>query len=1014
MSEEMDLFSFSQSTPPSPEERIRELTETILHHDNLYYNQATPEISDAEYDKLFRELETLEEKYPHLKSPNSPTQRVGGKPIDGFQQITHAVPMLSIDDVFEWSEELIQSIKPWVLNLLPKIEASKSVEERQNLFKSVPSEIREKVQYVIKNVRESGASPDRTEQELIEFYQRLRKNLGRDNITVTVEPKIDGVAVSLLYRNGTLTYAATRGDGTTGDDITHNVRTIRCIPLDLKVAGASHSEPSPAIDLDNILPYVTTHERTSTSTRTSRSPAQSSTQSLAQRLLNDLRGSDGADVSQRLRQEAQSVVSWALESGRLLDPRRFGRLAARYPQLGGQSEHTVFHLESRYRVIKFTLPPNFGAQGDALAYLKNLDASNALFGDDIVLHGVLETKRGPALVISQPYIPGVAPSPSEVESWFKASGYHSTGHNRWKNNTTGAEVADAHVGNLIKTEDGELIPIDLQVLHPGDADLTSTIQDPPSTIPATLELRGEIFMPNSAFAAMNAERDEEGLPTFANPRNATAGTLKQLDPKIVAKRPLAFLAHGLGAYDGPPLATEHDFHVLLDSLAIPRNQPTLIAHTLEKLLESVAHINSHRHTLDYGTDGAVVKVLDHAERQQLGFTSRAPRWAAAYKFLPEQKETILKDITIQVGRTGVLTPVAELEPVLISGSTVSRATLHNQDEIDRKQIHIGARVLVEKAGEIIPAIVKVTQPVPGSNTFSIFDHVHGVCPSCSGPISQEEGFVAWRCTNFQCPAQAVTRIAHFASRKALDIDGLGETVADALVRHGYCKTPLDLFDLTEETLANLNLGTEESPRRFGEKNATKVLASLTEAKSKPLNRWLYAMGIRHLGESAAKELTRLHSSLTEIASSPILAELLKDTRADAKKKNELLAPLAITGDIGPAVAETVIAFFSSEAGQHVLTRLATLGIHPQSTIHNLQSPSGTLSGLTFVLTGSLSIDRDDMKALIESHGGKVSGSVSTKTHYVLAGEGGGSKRDKAIQLGIPLINEEGLQQLIQS
>lgn len=1013
MSEEMDLFSFSPSTPPSPAERIQELSNIILHHDDLYYNQASPEISDAEYDKLFRELEELEDKHPQLKSPNSPTQRVGGKPIEGFQQITHAVPMLSIDDVFEWSEELIESIKPWVLDLLPKIEASKPGEDRQNLFKSVPSELREKVQYVIKNIRDSGSSPDRTEQELIEFYQRLRKNLGRDNITVTVEPKIDGVAVSLLYRDGKLAYAATRGDGTTGDDITHNVRTIRSIPLDLKVAGAPTSEPSPAVDLDNSLPYVATHERTSTSTRTSRPPAQSSTQSLAQRLLDDLRGGDGTDVSQRLRQEAQSVVSWAFESGRLLDPRGFGRLAARYPQLGGQSEHTVFHLQSRHRVIKFTLPPNFGAQGDALAYLRNVDASNSLFGDEIILHGVLQTKRGPALVISQPYIPGVAPTPSEVESWFKDSGYHSTGHNRWKNDATGAEIADAHVGNLIKSEDGDLIPIDLQVLHLGEADLTSPIHNPTSTIPSLLEIRGEIFMPNTAFAAMNAERDEEGLPTFANPRNATAGTLKQLDPKIVAKRPLAFLAHGLGAYDGPPFETEHDFHTLLDSLAIPRNQPALIAHTLDELLECVAQINTHRHTLDYGTDGAVVKVLNHSERQQLGFTSRAPRWAAAYKFLPEQKETLLKDITIQVGRTGVLTPVAELEPVLISGSTVSRATLHNQDEIDRKQIHIGARVLVEKAGEIIPAIVKVTRPAPGFNIFSIFNHVHRHCPSCHGPISQEEGFVAWRCTNFQCPAQAVTRIAHFASRKALDIDGLGETVADALVRHGHCKTPLDLFDLTEETLANLNLGTEEAPRRFGEKNAAKVLASLTEAKTTPLNRWLFAMGIRHLGESAAKELARLHSSLSEIAASPILAELLKDTRPDAKKKNDLLSPLAITGDIGPAVAETVTAFFASDAGQHVLTRLAALNINPQSPISHLPSVQGPLSGKTFVITGTLSIDRDEMKALIESQGGKVSGSVSAKTHYVLAGEGGGSKRDKALQLGVPVIDEESLHQLIQ-
>lgn len=844
---EPDLFSFAGSK--SPEARIRELRETIRHHDELYYNQAAPEISDADYDKLYRELEDLEKTHPELHDPNSPTLRVGGAPLKEFQQVRHLVPMLSIDDVFE-----------------------------------------------LKDAPEPAA-------ELITFYQRLRKNLGRDDIPVTVEPKIDGVAVSLLYRDGKLERAATRGDGTTGDDITQNVRTIRCIPLEIKVAGASGTS---RVDADNTLPHLETHERPSTSTGTGGTPAQGAAQCMAQRLENDLGGSDGADVPQRLRQEAQSVVS----------------------ETGGITRGTN-RLES-----------TCGTPLDS----KSQNADPHGTGDENFISQISNFPSSPNL---QP----VRRSLGEVGS-------------------------------------------------------------PISYLPSTLEIRGEIFMPNAAFAAMNAERDEQGLPTFANPRNATAGTLKQLDPKIVANRPLAFLAHGLGAYDGPPLETEHDFHALLDSLGIPRNQPVIDAANLDEVLAAVAHINTHRHDLDYGTDGAVIKVLDRTEREKLGFTTRAPRWAAAYKFLPEQKETLLKDITIQVGRTGVLTPVAELEPVLISGSTVSRATLHNQDEIDRKQIHIGATVLIEKAGEIIPAIVKVTQPVAGAKPFSILDHVGGKCPSCGGPISQEEGFVAWRCTNFQCPAQAVTRIAHFASRKALDIEGLGETVAEALVRHGHCKTPLDLFDLTENTLANLNLGTDESPRRFGEKNAAKVLAALENAKTKPLQRWLFAMGIRHLGESASKELARLHHDLTEIAASPILAELLKDSRADAKKKNELLSQYAITGDVGPAVAETITAFFNSAAGKKVLSRLDSLGIHPQSPISNLQSPAGPLAGKTFVLTGTLSIDRDAMKERIESLGGKVSGSVSAKTSYVLAGEGGGSKRDKAEKLGVPVIDEDELERMI--
>jgi DNA ligase (NAD+) len=962
---EPDLFS----QIPSPHDRIRELRIQLDRHNRLYYSQAEPEISDAEYDRLFRELESLEAKHPELHEPNSPTLRVGGAPIEGFQQIQHAVPMLSIDDVFELSAEAVEK---------------------------------------------AGATCP--EQELIDFYRRLQKNLKRDDVPVTIEPKIDGVAVSLLYRDGKLAYAATRGDGQTGDDVTHNVRTIRSIPLELHAP----ERVTDAVDLGSLLPYIPRHGRDHSSTATRGAPSQSPAESLAQRLKTDLGASDGTNVPERLRQEAQSVVSWAEETGHILDSERFGEFAAGYPSLGGQSEHVVFHLAKVGRVIKLTITPTFGAQEDCLAYLRNLNAANRLFADDIRLHGILRTAKGPSLVTSQPFIDGTEPNSAEVASWFKSNGYHSTGHNRWKNDGAGIEIADAHIGNLIKTADGELVPIDLQILYESAITFPeSKIQNPKSKIPSLLEVRGEIFMPNEAFAALNAERDEAGLPTFANPRNAAAGTLKQLDPKIVAKRPLAFLAHGLGAYEGPPLETEHQFHDLLESLGIPQNQPILNANNLNEVLEAVARINRERHALDYGTDGAVIKVLDRAEREQLGSTSRAPRWAAAYKFLPEQKETKLNNIIIQVGRTGVLTPVAELTPVLISGSTVSRATLHNQDEIDRKDIRLGATVLVEKAGEIIPAIVKVIRHAEGARPYSLYNSVHGKCPSCGGPISQEEGFVAWRCTNFQCPAQAVTHITHFASRKALDLEGLGEIVAEALVRHGHCQTPLDLFRLDEETLANLNLGTEESPRRFGEKNAAKVLAALEAAKSKPLHRWLFAMGIRQLGESAAKELSRLHRTLGEIPDSEILAELLRDTRPTAKKQNEFLAKYSITGDVGPAVAETIVTFFKSEAGQHTLARFRELGIDPVSDNYlpiaaEADGSALPLAGKTFVITGTLSIDRDAMKELIESKGGKVSGSVSAKTSYVLAGEGGGSKRDKAEKLGVPILDEATLASMIES
>ena len=977
-----DLFS----QLPNPEKRIAQLRDIIRHHDHSYYIMAQSEISDAEYDKLFRELEELEKAHPSLADPNSPTQRVGSTPLEGFSQIQHPVPMLSIDDVFELKDS------------------------------------------------------DTPAAELIAFYKRLRKNLGRDDIAVTMEPKIDGVAVSLFYENGSLKYAATRGDGTTGDDVTQNVRTIRNIPLTLEGRHPAAQQPEPqihfspppqstnslaedpspyhagpttGIDFDSILPYENTHELAAKNAPVPAAHPQGSPQSLARRLQEDTAGNHGDNVAQRIRRETKSILEWGTHTHRLLNLQGLTRLTRGWKKLAGQSEHTVFLAEKYLRVVKFTLPPNFGAQG-SIPYLRNIVACNRIFGDDIWFHGIFLAEEGPAFVISQPYVDGTEPTSEEIADWFTNQGYESKGHNRWFHPVTRVDVADAHTGNLIKTSAGELVPIDLQIIKEG---LHPAAQLPQSSIPAKLEIRGEIFMPNSAFAALNVSRDELGLPTFANPRNATAGTLKQLDSKIVATRPLAFLAHGLGAYAGDPLENETDFHDLLDSVSIPRNQPIRIARNLEELLAGIAFFSAHRHGLDHATDGVVIKVLARAEREILGATSRAPRWAAAYKFLPEQQETTLENISIQVGRTGVLTPVAELKPVLISGSTVSRATLHNQDEITKKGIYIGAKVLVEKAGEIIPAIVKVLDPNPEKETYSLYNAVAGKCPSCHAPITQEEGFVAWRCTNFECPAQAVTAISHFAARKALDIDSMGEIVAEALVRHNHASSPLDLFSLTEETLANLNLGTEESPRRFGEKNAAKVISSLHAARTKPLNKWLFAMGIRQLGESAAKELSRLHQSLADIRESEVLTELRKDTRPDAKKKNPVLSPYSITGDVGPAVAESILAFFQSPAGQRTLQRFAELNLNPESDNYAPkpdEAPKLSLTGKTFVITGTLSQDRDYFQSIIERNGGKVSNSVSKKTNYLLAGESAGSKLEKAIQLGVRILSESNLPELLET
>jgi len=986
-----DLFS-----QPSPESRIRQLRGELAHHNRLYYTDATPEISDAEYDKLYRELEELEAKYPEHEDANSPTKRVGGAPIEGFQQVRHLVPMLSIDDVFEL----------------------KAPEDADGNFVA--------------------------EEELITFYKRLQKNLGREYVAVTVEPKIDGVAVSLVYREGHLAYAVTRGDGTVGDDVTNNVRTIRSVPLSLTLSPDPpiRDTVDPETHFRYLLPDGDLPDSKPSGGTTSRGTAAQ----LGRWLEARAEGSDGADVSERIRQEAESILEWGNQTGRIFQPDSLEIIAGLYEDLGGQSEHTVFYIPETGRVLKFTLPPNFGAQGNAIVYLKNLEANNRLYGDDVRLHGVLNTTDGPALVTSQPYIHGTAPALEEIAAWFEARGYVSNGHNRWKNNETGSEIADAHAGNLIKIGPDQLVPIDLQVLKEGAS-------SDKRVIPSLLEIRGEIFMPNAAFAALNAERDEAGLATFANPRNSTAGTLKLLDAKIVATRPLTFLAHGLGAYDGPALESEDAFRQLLADFSLP-HMPVIHAASLNELLMAVQEIGELRHTLDFATDGAVVKVRDRAEREKLGFTSRAPKWAAAYKFLPEQKETRLHSITIQVGRTGVMTPVAELEPVLVSGTTVARATLHNEEEIQRKDVRIGDFVVIEKAGEIIPAVVKVVleKRPAGTVTFSLFDHVGGKCPSCGGPISKEDGFVAWRCTNFECPAQAVSKIKQFASRKALDIEGVGETVAEALVARDLCRTPLDLFALTEEVLGNLNLGTETEPRRFGEKNAAKVIEALERAKHKPLDRWLYAMGIRQVGESAAKELSRLFIDLTELVSSDLLPAIgergLKDSwlkehpvspkkeKLDEEEKErrkkivaeykpriaeltERLAPYGISPELGGVAAQSAVDYFRSEAGRHVVERLGELGIEPRSENHLPIVTAADLSALPltgkiFVITGTLSIDRDEMKRLIEEKGGKVSGSISAKTHYLVSGEGGGSKRDKAEKLGVPVVDEDTIRSMMDA
>src|SRR6266566_2522611 len=554
----------------SARKRIAQLRQQIRKHDRHYYEEAAPVISDREYDLLYKELVDLEAEFPQLVSPDSPTQRVGGKPLEAFAQIAHRMPMLSLDNTY-------------------------------------------------------------SEEEVANFYKRISRLLPDEKISVVIEPKVDGVAVSLLYENRRLRQAATRGDGSVGDDITQNIKTIRSIP-----------------------------ER---------------------------------------------------------------------------------------------------------------------------LHG---------------------------------SG------------------------------------------------------------PKVFEVRGEVYMDKRGFEKLNEERCKTGLPLFANPRNAAAGSLKHLDPSIVAKRPLGIVFYGTGAVESVDLEKHSELFPLLKRLGLPHSERWWRADSVDGILRAIHELDGIRHNFAYQTDGAVVKVDAFAQRERLGFTAKSPRWAIAYKYEAERVETKLLDIIVQVGRTGILTPVAQLETVTVSGSRVSRATLHNEDEIKRKDIRIGDTVVIEKAGEVIPAVIEVVKSKRprSAKPFDFFKHIHGKCPVCGGPVRRDPQFVAWRCENIQCPAQTTRRVEFFAARSALDIESVGGIVADKLVERGLIREPIDLFDLKTEQLATLNLGNEEAPRVFGQKNATKAIHAIERAKTLPLSRWLFALAIPDVGKTTAMQLARFHETIEDIAGSQLLRDVL--------------------------------------------------------------------------------------------------------------------------------------------
>ena len=589
--------------------------------------------------------------------------------------------------------------------------------------------------------------------------------------------------------------------------------------------------------------------------------------------------------------------------------------------------------------------------------------------------------------------------------------------------------------------------------------------------PKLLEVRGEAYISIHEFDALNKKLAAAGEKTFPNARNAAAGALKQLDPRLVAQRPIRAVFYAVGAVDGIEFQTHSEMLEALAKLGLPTQKMWWVCDGIEEVLniyreQIVAHYDEEkdlRRRLPYEIDGIVLKINSLADWKKIPGRSRAPGYAIVHKPVPwiTPAETVLKAITIQVGRTGVLTPVAELEPVFVQGSTIARATLHNEDEIRRKDIRIGDTVVVRKAGMVIPEIFEVvkTRRPAGAEEFDLFRHIGGKCPACGRPVAKEKmsdgdsDAVAWRCQNIAgCPAQLTRRVEFFAQRRALDLDSLGGIVAEKLVERGLVKEPLDLFDLKLEVLGKLNLGTDEEPRTFGEKNATKILEALERARTAPLARWLHALAIADVGEATAKQLAATHESLEAIADSEVLRDIRElgakeNERAEASPRSRKNPPkneaekrrredrdaelkkqiatiesrLAAGGlkaklvEVGPVAAGSVLDFFASAAGGKILRRLRELGIQPErSALLHMKRDQPTdgemhraaLAGKTFVLTGTLpTLTREEATAKIEALGGRVSGSVSQKTDFVVAGAEAGSKLAKAQALGVAILDE---------
>lgn len=670
------------SVPQAIRAEAERLRSELRYHNHRYYVLDDPEVSDAEYDRLFRRLSQLEAKYPQLRDPLSPTQKVGAPPLSEFVQVRHRVPMLSLANAVN-------------------------------------------------------------REEMQEFQDRLQRFLDTDEpIVYVAEPKIDGVAVELVYENGRFVTGSTRGDGTTGEDISHNIKTIRSVPL------------------------------------------------------------------------------------RLLD------------------------------------------------------------------QGV--------------------------------------------------------------------------------------------SIPSHLELRGEVFLSNAAFRRLNAERLEAGESPFANPRNATAGSLKQLDSAVTAKRPLDLFCHGLGHLEGGGLASHQEFVQALQSWGLKPVPHGQMCRDLSEVFTACDALEAQRDALPFEIDGVVVRVDDFTLQQRLGAISRSPRWAVAYKFAARQATTQVVSIVPQVGRTGTLTPVAELLAVGIGGVTVKSASLHNMDEIRRKDIRIGDTVVVERAGDVIPYVVKaLPDKRTGEETVFVMPHR---CPVCGAEVEREEGEAAYRCTGLACRAKLKESLKFFAGRGGMDIEGLGDKIVEQLVETGLVTDPGDLYGLSQEQLAGLE--------RLANKSAHNLLAAIEKSKTTSLPRFIASLGIRHVGEATARQLAEHFGQFEPI------------------RKAEDPADFEEIRDIGPEVARSLAHFFAQEQNQRVIDKLLDAGVHFPTVAARRE---GRLSGQIFVLTGSLaSMTRSQAQQRVEALGGKATSGVSKKTSYVVAGAEPGAKRDKAERLGIAILSEEEFLRLVGS